>query len=68
MSKGFVIFLMIINGVAFFILMGCYLKMYCAIRGSQAWNSNDSKIAKRMALLGKDAIWENIITFQSVNQ
>merc|ERR1719340_207071 len=50
-SKGFVIFLMVINGVAFFILMGCYLKMYCAIRGSQAWNSNDSKIAKRMALL-----------------
>jgi len=31
--------------------MGCYLKMYCAIRGSQAWNSNDSRIAKRMALL-----------------
>lgn len=25
--------------------------MYCAIRGSQAWNSNDSRIAKRMALL-----------------
>ena len=50
-SKGYVIFLMVINGVAFFILMGCYLKMYCAIRGSQAWNSNDSKIAKRMALL-----------------
>ena len=51
LSKGYVIFLMIINGVAFFILMGCYLKMYCAIRGSQAWNSNDSRIAKRMALL-----------------
>ena len=26
-------------------------QMYCAIRGSQAWNSNDSRIAKRMALL-----------------
>ena len=25
--------------------------MYCSIRGSQAWNSNDSRIAKRMALL-----------------
>jgi leucine-rich repeat-containing G protein-coupled receptor 6 len=25
--------------------------MYWAIRGSQAWNTNDSKIAKRMALL-----------------
>ena len=51
LSLGFVIFLMLINGVAFSILMGCYLKMYCAIRGSQAWNSNDSRIAKRMALL-----------------
>lgn len=50
-SLTYVVFLMFINGVAFVILMGCYLKMYCAIRGSQAWNSNDSRIAKRMALL-----------------
>lgn len=50
-SLVYVVFLMFINGVAFLILMGCYLKMYCAIRGSQAWNSNDSRIAKRMALL-----------------
>ncbi|BES91528.1 receptor [Nesidiocoris tenuis] len=50
-SLAYVTFLMFINGVAFLILMGCYLKMYCAIRGSQAWNSNDSRIAKRMALL-----------------
>ncbi|XP_051159387.1 follicle-stimulating hormone receptor isoform X2 [Leptopilina boulardi] len=50
-SLSYVVFLMMINGVAFLILMGCYLKMYCAIRGSQAWNSNDSRIAKRMALL-----------------
>ncbi|XP_049278057.1 follicle-stimulating hormone receptor [Anopheles funestus] len=50
-SLAYVVFLMFINGVAFLILMGCYLKMYCAIRGSQAWNSNDSRIAKRMALL-----------------
>lgn len=50
-SLSYVVFLMVINGVAFLILMGCYLKMYCAIRGSQAWNSNDSRIAKRMALL-----------------
>lgn len=50
-SLTYVVFLMLINGVAFLILMGCYLKMYCAIRGSQAWNSNDSRIAKRMALL-----------------
>lgn len=50
-SLTYIVFLMFINGVAFLILMGCYLKMYCAIRGSQAWNSNDSRIAKRMALL-----------------
>lgn len=50
-SLSYVVFLMFINGVAFVILMGCYLKMYCAIRGSQAWNSNDSRIAKRMAML-----------------
>ena len=34
-SKVYVVFLLIINGVAFSILMGCNLKMYCAIRGSQ---------------------------------
>ena len=50
-SLAYVVFLILINGVAFFVLMGCYLRMYCAIRGSQAWNSNDSRIAKRMALL-----------------
>ncbi len=27
------------------------MKMYCSIRGSQAWNSNDTRVAKRMALL-----------------
>lgn len=50
-SMAYVISLIAINGAAFFVLMGCYLRMYCAIRGSQAWNSNDSRIAKRMALL-----------------
>ncbi|XP_050672848.1 lutropin-choriogonadotropic hormone receptor isoform X2 [Leptidea sinapis] len=50
-SLGYVVSLLVINGLAFLVLLGCYLKMYCAIRGSQAWNSNDSRIAKRMALL-----------------
>ncbi|XP_067135989.1 leucine-rich repeat-containing G-protein coupled receptor 5-like isoform X2 [Centruroides vittatus] len=50
-SLSYVVFLILINGVAFLILMGCYFKMYWVIRGSQAWNSNDSRIAKRMALL-----------------
>lgn len=51
LSLGYVVFLMLANGTAFTILTGCYLKMYCSIRGSQAWNSNDCRIAKRMALL-----------------
>ncbi|CAK1542778.1 unnamed protein product [Leptosia nina] len=50
-SLSYVVALLVINGIAFLVLLGCYLKMYCAIRGSQAWNSNDSRIAKRMALL-----------------
>ncbi|CAH0719357.1 unnamed protein product, partial [Brenthis ino] len=50
-ALGYVVTLLAINGLAFLVLLGCYLKMYCAIRGSQAWNSNDSRIAKRMALL-----------------
>lgn len=50
-ALGYVVALLAVNGVAFLVLLGCYLKMYCAIRGSQAWNSNDSRIAKRMALL-----------------
>lgn len=50
-ALGYVVALLATNGVAFLVLLGCYLKMYCAIRGSQAWNSNDSRIAKRMALL-----------------
>ncbi|XP_023318341.1 lutropin-choriogonadotropic hormone receptor-like, partial [Trichogramma pretiosum] len=51
LSLAYVVFLMLVNGLAFFILIGCYLRMYYAIRGSQAWNSNDTRIAKRMALL-----------------
>ncbi|CAH0663833.1 unnamed protein product [Chilo suppressalis] len=51
LALGYVVALLVVNGVAFLVLLGCYLKMYCAIRGSQAWNSNDSRIAKRMALL-----------------
>lgn len=33
-SLVYVVFLMFINGVAFLILMGCYLKMYCAVSSS----------------------------------
>lgn len=50
-SMIYVLSLIGVNGIAFLLLMGCYLRMYCAIRGSQAWNSNDTRIAMRMALL-----------------
>ncbi|CAH1786392.1 unnamed protein product, partial [Owenia fusiformis] len=50
-SKGYVGFILVFNSLAFFTIVMCYAKMYYAIRGSQAWNSNDSRIAKRMALL-----------------
>jgi len=36
-SLTYVVFLIVINGVAFLVLMGCYLRMYCAIRGSQVF-------------------------------
>ncbi|XP_067129760.1 LOW QUALITY PROTEIN: follicle-stimulating hormone receptor-like [Centruroides vittatus] len=51
LSIAYIVFLIMANGVSFLILMACYLKMYCSIRGSQAWNSNEYRIAKRMALL-----------------
>nr|XP_046911235.1 putative uncharacterized protein DDB_G0282133 [Dermatophagoides farinae] len=47
----YIISLIVFNGIAFILLMACYLRMYCAIRGSQAWNSNDTRIAIRMGLL-----------------
>lgn len=50
-SLSYVLTLVTLNGAAFVVLIGCYLRMYCAIRGSQAWHSNDSRIARRMALL-----------------
>lgn len=51
LSKSYVVLIMAGNGLAFIIIMACYTKMYCSIRGSLAWNSNDSRVAKRMALL-----------------
>ena len=42
---------MVFNGLSFFIILSCYLLMYISIRDSQAWNSNDTRVAKRMALL-----------------
>jgi leucine-rich repeat-containing G protein-coupled receptor 6 len=48
---GYVVFILAFNGVSFCIILACYLCMYLSIRHSQAWNSNDTRVAKRMALL-----------------
>lgn len=50
-SQAYAITLLAINTFSFMLLLTCYLRMYCAIRGSQAWNSNDLRIAKRMSIL-----------------
>lgn len=50
-SQIYIISLISINTFSFILLLSCYLRMYCAIRGSQAWNTNDLRIAKRMSIL-----------------
>lgn len=50
-ARAYVITILTMNTLGFLLLLGCYLRMYCAIRGSQAWNANDLKIAKRMSIL-----------------
>ena len=47
----YVCFLMVFNGISFGIILTCYLAMYVSIRDSPAWNSRDTRVAKRMALL-----------------
>lgn len=50
-SQIYLTSLLLINSFSFVLLLSCYLRMYCAIRGSQAWNTNDLRIAKRMSVL-----------------
>eukprot|EP00057_Strongylocentrotus_purpuratus_P011265 XP_011665739.1 PREDICTED: lutropin-choriogonadotropic hormone receptor [Strongylocentrotus purpuratus] len=50
-SLIYVATIMISNGLAFVIIMLCYTSIYCSIQGSHAWNSNDSRVARRMSLL-----------------
>lgn len=50
-SQMYIFTLISMNTLSFMLLFGCYLRMYCAIRGSQAWNTNDLRIAKRMSIL-----------------
>jgi leucine-rich repeat-containing G protein-coupled receptor 6 len=50
-SIVFLVVLLCLNASAFVVILFCYILMYCSIRGSNAWNASDFRVAKRMALL-----------------
>ena len=50
-SIAFLSLLLCLNATAFVVILCCYILMYCSIRGSNAWNASDFRVAKRMALL-----------------
>lgn len=50
-SKVYLVFLLLFNTLAFVIILACYVKIYLFIRGSNAWNSSDTRVARRMAIL-----------------
>ncbi|XP_027039274.1 lutropin-choriogonadotropic hormone receptor-like [Pocillopora damicornis] len=50
-SLVYVTSVLILNGSAFIVILTCYCRIYSAIRGSNAWNTNDSRTALRMAIL-----------------
>ena len=50
-SLAFVTFLLALNCLAFVVILTCYVLIYCSIKGSNAWNTNDFRVAKRMAVL-----------------
>lgn len=49
--SAYVCFIMLFNAVSFLIIVVCYAGMFLSIRASHSWNSNDTIVAKRMALL-----------------
>ncbi|XP_052802629.1 follicle-stimulating hormone receptor-like isoform X2 [Mya arenaria] len=50
-SLAYVCFIMIFNASSFLIILVCYGCMFVSIRASHSWNSKDTIVAKRMALL-----------------
>ncbi|XP_031563118.1 lutropin-choriogonadotropic hormone receptor-like isoform X2 [Actinia tenebrosa] len=50
-SLAFVSLILSFNFIAFVIIFVCYVGIYHEIRGSNAWNTNDTQVAMRMALL-----------------
>lgn len=49
--SAYVCFIMIFNGISFIVIVICYGGMFISIRASHSWNSKDTIVAKRMALL-----------------
>ncbi|KAK3712854.1 hypothetical protein QZH41_006942 [Actinostola sp. cb2023] len=52
-SKAYVSFLLITNGLAFLVVLFCYARMYCSIGGTSCSSAMrvESRVAKKMALL-----------------
>ena len=53
-SKAYVTFLLVTNGLAFFFVLFCYGRMYCSLGGAgpgTSANRVESRVAKRMAML-----------------
>lgn len=50
-SLAFVTLILSLNFIAFVVIFGCYVRIYFEIRGSNAWNTSDTQVAMRMALL-----------------
>ncbi|RXN01768.1 Lutropin-choriogonadotropic hormone receptor [Acipenser ruthenus] len=51
-AQGFVIFILMLNVIAFIIICTCYIKIYLTVRNPEfAAKNSDTKIAKRMAVL-----------------
>ncbi|XP_064623251.1 follicle-stimulating hormone receptor-like [Lineus longissimus] len=51
-DRAYVISILVTNGLAFILICVCYLHMYCQVKGNNSTaRSNDTTIAKRMALL-----------------
>ncbi|KAK6489268.1 lutropin-choriogonadotropic hormone receptor-like [Huso huso] len=51
-AQGYVIFILMLNVIAFIIICTCYIKIYLTVRNPEfAAKNSDTKIAKRMAVL-----------------
>lgn len=52
LEQVYILFMLVINIVAFVVICACYIKIFCAVHNpSYTSASNDSNIAKRMAVL-----------------